>query len=71
MISDVRSVPDDKLTASSSAAGISPADARLYTMGGWESKSGDNSPWIQVDFEVPVNVTGIMTQGIKVRQIYL
>lgn len=69
MISDVRSVPDGQISASSSADGFSPADARLYTTGGWQAKSGDKSPWIQVDFDVPVTVAGIITQGIHVIKI--
>lgn len=70
MISDVQSVPDSLFSASSSANGTSPANARLDNPTGWRARDGDPSPWLQVDLAEPVTVAGIITQGIKVTTLW-
>lgn len=35
----------------------------LVCLGGWIPGIGDSSPWIRVDFQEPIEVTGVATQG--------
>ncbi|KAL4222951.1 Mucin-5B [Mactra antiquata] len=70
MISDVRTVLNRQFTASSSASGVSPSDARLYTVGGWQPRVDDKSPWLQVDLVEPIEIAGIITQGINNGPLY-
>ncbi|XP_071796321.1 retinoschisin-like [Asterias amurensis] len=63
-------IPDDSITASSEwgSSGYEAIRARLNTQefvsaGGWCKKTSDKTPWIQVDFESKVYITGLITQG--------
>ncbi|XP_038060996.1 uncharacterized protein LOC119731795 [Patiria miniata] len=62
-------IPDESITASSfwdNRADHAPPRARLNTKGyagAWVEDSGDLSPWIQVDFNGIVTITGLITQG--------
>ena len=64
MTSDIQSVKDDQFTASSSETSFTPSDARLDAKG-WQPRSDDVSPWIQIDFHEPVSFAGIITRGLK------
>ena len=66
MLSDAATVPSSSFSASSSEPNRQPANARLDSVSGWQAQSGDQSPWLQVDLGEPVNVTGIITQGMNV-----
>ena len=59
----MQSVKDNQFSASSSEISFTPADARL-SANGWQPRSDDASPWIQVDFGEPVSVAGIITKGL-------
>ena len=60
----MHAVKDSQFTASSSETPIAPFDARLIA-GGWQPRSDDTSPWIQVDFHEPISFAGIITRGVK------
>ena len=66
MLSDTSSVPGTYFTASSYVPNKDPASSRLDSLSGWQALSGDSSPWLQVNLGEPVNITGIITQGMKV-----
>ncbi|XP_038060467.1 lactadherin-like [Patiria miniata] len=65
-------IPDERITASSfweNRAVCGPVRARLNTQGyaaAWcNDEITDNiSPWIQVDFDGTVTITGLITQGL-------
>ena len=63
LTSDMQSVKDSQFTASSSEVSFTPADARMSS-NGWQPRSDDSSPWIQVNFGEPVSVAGIITKGL-------
>ncbi|WAR14241.1 HMCT-like protein [Mya arenaria] len=65
LISDVRSVGDTQFTASTSGSGSTAAMARLDSVSGWRAASGDRTPWVQVNFQEPVTVAGVITQAVK------
>lgn len=69
LISDVQSVPDSMFSASSSAVGYAPSDARLDNPSGWRARDDDLSPWLQVNLGEPVTVSGIITVGVKVSRL--
>ncbi|WAQ93429.1 MFGM-like protein [Mya arenaria] len=65
LISDVRSVGDTQFTASTSVSSSTAAMARLDSVSGWRAASGDRTPWVQVNFQEPVTVAGVITQAVK------
>ncbi|WAR09825.1 MFGM-like protein [Mya arenaria] len=65
LISDVRSVGDTQFTASTSVSSSTAAMARLDSVSGWRAASVDRTPWVQVNFQEPVTVAGVITQAVK------
>ena len=61
-------IKDSQISSSSYSYGNKPQFARLNTQSsmltaGWSAAFNDKNPWIQVDFERPVLVGGLVTQG--------
>ena len=56
-------IGDDQLSSSSHAN--CAKKARLNGNRGWRPDDEDYTPWIQVKFNQPTEVTGIITQGAK------
>ena len=59
------SIPDNKITASSTHSNSKVAWGRLrYSQGSWSPRTDDGCQWIQVDFVPDVKlITHIVTQG--------
>ncbi|XP_071785279.1 lactadherin-like [Asterias amurensis] len=59
-----RVIPDDNIKASSVFSYVTKASfARLNMEGGWCSLASDSNPWIQVNLNAKVYITGLITQG--------
>ncbi|XP_038047485.1 lactadherin-like [Patiria miniata] len=62
-------IPDESITASSFYRNLptyAPPRTRLYTQGSaaaWCYDGSEDSPWIQVNFNGTVTITGLITQG--------
>ena len=68
-------ITDDQITASSSYTSNTyfdrPYNARLNGVSAWAPDVGDNDPWIQVDLEQDLWVTGVATQGYGPAEIHV
>ena len=68
-----RTVPDSKITASSTKSDVFlPWEARLNGGSSWCAESNDTlSPWIQVSFDKKHRFTGLMIQGSRQELIWV
>ncbi|XP_053562480.1 coagulation factor V [Bombina bombina] len=70
-------IPDNQISASSNVDAWEPRLARLHNGGSYNAWSAEMTktalPWIQVDFENQVLITGIQTQGASkyLKQYYI
>ena len=57
-------IQDNQISASSVySAGLVAHEARLDGSACWAAKTNDGNQWIQVTFDTPIHITGVITQG--------
>ena len=58
-------IEDSQISSASSVYGtvFSAHEARLDGHSSWTASTEDVNPWIQVTFDTPVHITGVITQG--------
>ncbi|XP_077870560.1 uncharacterized protein LOC100375992, partial [Saccoglossus kowalevskii] len=58
-----RGILDTQISASSYEEGSEPANGRLFNQQSWSPKESQAGQWLQIDFESPMKLTKVVTQG--------
>ena len=56
-------IPEDNIQPSSTAPGKSPNDLRLDGVDAWSPDPSDTSPFVVIELDEPMEVTGVILQG--------
>ena len=57
------SIENSQITASSTYSSFVPGNGRLNGNSHWEAYSNSEPYWIQIDFQVSVEISGLQVQG--------